>query len=99
MVSTRKTEYDAEEDTDGRDRTREPLLNPPANQASGTHFDLWGARMREKVSCSPMHYSPLLGKAREGRLHTIFVSKCSFPFLLQYGLNNSDRYNSSNQSS
>lgn len=65
MVSTRKTEYDTEEEVGARDRTREPLLNPPANQASGgAHFDLWGARMREK-----------------------------------YGLNNSDRYNSSNQSS
>ncbi|XP_038888178.1 tetraspanin-20 [Benincasa hispida] len=64
MVSTRKTEYDTEEEVGAQDRTREPLLNPPANQASGAHFDLWGARMREK-----------------------------------YGLNNSDRYNSSNQSS
>ncbi|XP_022967314.1 tetraspanin-20-like [Cucurbita maxima] len=62
MVSTRKTEYDTEEEIGARDRTREPLLNPPGNQASGAHFDLWGARMREK-----------------------------------YGLNNSDRYNSSNQ--
>ncbi|XP_008447349.2 tetraspanin-18 [Cucumis melo] len=63
MVSTRKTEYDTEEEVGVRDRTREPLLNPPANQAAGAHFDLWGARMREK-----------------------------------YGFNNSDRYNSSNQS-
>ena len=52
MVSTRRTEYDTEEEIGARDRTREPLLNPPGNQASGAHFDLWGARMREKVSCS-----------------------------------------------
>lgn len=69
MVSTRKTEYDTEEEVGVRDRTREPLLNPPANQAAGAHFDLWGARMREKVLCSAMH-SSLLRKG-EGKFQII----------------------------
>lgn len=50
MVSTRKTEYDTNEEIGDQDRIRETLLNPPANQASGAKFALWGARMREKVS-------------------------------------------------
>ncbi|XP_022931236.1 tetraspanin-20-like [Cucurbita moschata] len=48
MVSTRKTEYDTNEEIGDQDRIRETLLNPPANQASGAKFALWGARMREK---------------------------------------------------
>lgn len=81
MVSTRKTEYDTEEEVGARDRTREPLLNPPANQASGgAHFDLWGARMREKVACSAMNCYFL----RKGRLvnSTKSVSKYSFVSIL-----------------
>ena len=57
MLSTRKPDYDVEDDSDARARTREPLLNQKLNQASGstkgdgrgTHSDIWSSRIREKV--------------------------------------------------
>ena len=58
MVSTRKTDDDREDDFDVRGRTREPLLNSQAGQASGsakvdgrgTHSDTWSLRVRDKVT-------------------------------------------------
>ena len=56
MVTTRKTDYDIEDDyaTAG---TREPLLNPQLSQTSGSskgdgkgaYVETWSSRMRDKV--------------------------------------------------
>lgn len=59
MVSTRRADYDGEDDYDGRARIREPLLNPQLSQASGStkgdgrgiHSDIWSSRIRDKVFC------------------------------------------------
>ncbi|XP_015892130.3 tetraspanin-18 isoform X2 [Ziziphus jujuba] len=56
MVSTRRVDYNGEDDYDGRAATREPLLNPQSSQASGstkvdgrgTHSDVWSTRIRDK---------------------------------------------------
>ncbi|KAF3436039.1 hypothetical protein FNV43_RR23131 [Rhamnella rubrinervis] len=56
LVSTRRADYDGEDDYDGRARIREPLLNPQLSQASGStkgdgrgiHSDVWSSRMRDK---------------------------------------------------
>ncbi|KAK2648852.1 hypothetical protein Ddye_016341 [Dipteronia dyeriana] len=49
MLSTRRADFDGEDDYEiGRSR-REPLLNPQSNQTSGsTHSDIWSSRIREK---------------------------------------------------
>lgn len=57
MVSTRRPDYDGEDDYDERARIREPLLNPQSSQASastkgdgrGNHSDIWSTRIRDKV--------------------------------------------------
>lgn len=57
MVSTRKSDFDDEDDYEGgRGRTWEPLLNPQSSQISGSskgdgrgnHSDIWSSRMRDK---------------------------------------------------
>jgi hypothetical protein len=56
-VSTRRQDFDDEEEYDIRSRSREPLLNPQSGQTSGSskgdirgnHSDVWSSRMREKV--------------------------------------------------
>ncbi|KAL2488107.1 Tetraspanin-18 [Forsythia ovata] len=56
LVSSQRVDHDIEDDYDARSRTREPLLNPHPNQASGStrgdnkvvHNDIWSSRMREK---------------------------------------------------
>lgn len=56
MVSTRKTDYDIEDDYTAAGRNREPLLNPQASQTSGSskgdgkgaYLETWSSRMREK---------------------------------------------------
>lgn len=49
-VSTRREDFDEEEEYDVRGRSREPLLNPQSGQTSaGNHSDVWSSRMREKV--------------------------------------------------
>ncbi|KAJ7977126.1 putative Tetraspanin family protein [Quillaja saponaria] len=56
LVSTRKSDFDCEDDLDGRGRTWEPLLNPQTGQPSGStkgdsrgaHSDIWSSRIREK---------------------------------------------------
>ena len=61
MVSARRRDIDNEDDYDYesiRGRTWEPLLNPQSIQTStsaegdgrGTHSDIRGSRIREKVS-------------------------------------------------
>ena len=59
MVSARRRDIDNEDDYESiRGRTREPLLNPQSSHTStsakgdgrGTHSDIWGSRIREKVS-------------------------------------------------
>ncbi|KAK9944913.1 hypothetical protein M0R45_010455 [Rubus argutus] len=60
MVSTRKADYDVEDEYDARGRTREPLLNQQSSQASGstkgdargTHSDIWSSRIRDKYGLS-----------------------------------------------
>ncbi|CAL5207098.1 unnamed protein product [Lathyrus oleraceus] len=48
-VSTRREDFDEEEEYDVRGRSREPLLNPQSGQTSaGNHSDVWSSRMREK---------------------------------------------------
>ncbi|XP_004495030.1 tetraspanin-20 [Cicer arietinum] len=55
-VSTRREDFDDEEQDDVRGRSREPLLNPHSGQTSGSskgdirgnHSDVWSSRMREK---------------------------------------------------
>lgn len=74
MVSTRKADYDVEDEYDARSRTREPLLNQQSSQASGstkgdgrgTHSDIWSSRIRDKVFCwksshnlSSLYFDPL----------------------------------------
>lgn len=57
MVSTRKTDYDIEDDYTAAGRNWEPLLNPQASQTSGSskgdgkgaYLETWSSRMREKV--------------------------------------------------
>lgn len=57
MVSTRRTNFDSEDDCEGRGRTWEPLLNPQSSQPSastkgdgrGSQSDIWSSRIREKV--------------------------------------------------
>lgn len=57
MVSTRKTDYETEDEYIPAERAREPLLNPQANQTSvssigdgkGAYLETWSSRMREKV--------------------------------------------------
>lgn len=58
MVSTRKPNFDDEDDYEGgRGRTWEPLLNPQSSQVSGSskgdgrgnHSDIWSSRIRDKV--------------------------------------------------
>lgn len=52
-VSTRREDFDDEEEYDVRGRSREPLLIPQSGQTSGSsHSDGWSSRMREKVYCS-----------------------------------------------
>ncbi|GMY06163.1 tetraspanin-18-like isoform X1 [Fagus crenata] len=56
MVSTRRTNFDSEDDCEGRGRTWEPLLNPQSSQPSastkgdsrGSQSDIWSSRIREK---------------------------------------------------
>nr|DAD20144.1 TPA_asm: hypothetical protein HUJ06_021607 [Nelumbo nucifera] len=57
MVSTRRRDYDSDDDyAIIRGRTRQPLLNPQISQTTGstsvnskgTHSDIWSTRMREK---------------------------------------------------
>ncbi|XP_048430218.1 tetraspanin-18 [Pyrus x bretschneideri] len=63
MLSTRKPDYDVEDDSDARARTREPLLNQKLNQASGStkgdgrgsHSDIWSSRIREKYGLSSLN--------------------------------------------
>ena len=59
MVSPRRKDIDNEDDYENiRGRTWEPLLNPQSSQTStsaegdgrGTHSDIRGSRIREKVS-------------------------------------------------
>ncbi|CAJ2651873.1 tetraspanin-20-like [Trifolium pratense] len=55
-VSTRRQDFDDEEEYDARSRCREPLLNPQSGQTAGSskgdirgnHSDVWSSRMREK---------------------------------------------------
>lgn len=59
-VSTRRADFDDEEEYDVRGRSREPLLNHQSGQTSGISkgdirgnlSDVWSSRMREKVSYS-----------------------------------------------
>ncbi|XP_021806090.1 tetraspanin-18-like [Prunus avium] len=63
MVSTRKADYDVEDDYDFRGRTREPLLNNQSSQASGstkgdgrgTHSDIWSSRIRDKYGLNTVN--------------------------------------------
>jgi hypothetical protein len=60
MVSTRRTNFDSEDDCEGRGRTWEPLLNPQSSQPSastkgdgrGSQSDIWSSRIREKYGLS-----------------------------------------------
>ncbi|XP_058771021.1 tetraspanin-20-like [Vicia villosa] len=48
-VSTRREDFDDDEEYDVRGRSREPLLIPQPGQTSGSsHSDVWSSRMREK---------------------------------------------------
>ncbi|KAK7345697.1 hypothetical protein VNO77_16307 [Canavalia gladiata] len=55
-VSTRRADFDYEDEYDARGRSWEPLLNPQSGQSSGSskgdnranHSDIWSSRMREK---------------------------------------------------
>lgn len=49
MVSTRRTDFEGEDDYEIARGRREPLLNSQSNQTSGsTHSDIWSSRIREK---------------------------------------------------
>ncbi|XP_057427512.1 tetraspanin-18 [Lotus japonicus] len=55
-ISTRRADFDYEDEYDVRGRSWEPLLNPQSGQPSGSgkvdnrgnHSDIWSSRMREK---------------------------------------------------
>ncbi|OIW01667.1 hypothetical protein TanjilG_04635 [Lupinus angustifolius] len=55
-VSTRRSDFDYEDEYDARGRSWEPLINPQSGQPAGSskvdsranHSDIWSSRMREK---------------------------------------------------
>lgn len=92
MVSTRKADYDVEDEYDARSRTREPLLNQQSSQASGstkgdgrgTHSDIWSSRIRDKVFCgnsnhnlSSLYFDPLFFNSKTYFLVSYFLVSVS----------------------